>query len=79
MDFLNKAANQASNSMNTRQTEGQQLPSNEQHPQSSENKGGGFLDSLKNQVNAAPGGGRESERSEDMLDKYFSQQFTDMY
>jgi hypothetical protein len=65
MDFLKNAVSQASG--NQQQAEGQQsTTTGEQSTQSA----GGFLDGLKNKVNSAAGGGVESEKNEDALDKY---------
>ena len=57
MDFVNKL------------TGGEQK--NEQAPVSSEQKqeSGGFLGGLGNKMNEAAGGGKASEKNEDMLDK----------
>ncbi|KAF2263635.1 hypothetical protein CC78DRAFT_533895 [Lojkania enalia] len=43
----------------------------EQKPSSSEQKqeGGGFFGGLGDKINSAAGGGKESEKNEDMLDK----------
>jgi hypothetical protein len=38
-------------------------------PQSKESGGGGFLGSLGDKFNSAAGGGKESEKNEDYLDK----------
>ncbi|KIW03264.1 uncharacterized protein PV09_05484 [Verruconis gallopava] len=62
MDFLKDAASKFS--------EGQKAnaPVGEQNAQSG-NSGGGFLGGLGDKLNSAAGGGRESEKNEDMLDK----------
>ncbi|PGH01662.1 hypothetical protein GX51_05108 [Blastomyces parvus] len=55
MDFVNKLAN-----------------SQKEQSSSTDHKkegGGGFLSGLGNKMNHAAGGGRESEKNEDMLDK----------
>jgi len=64
MDFINKALG-GDSSKNT-----QQQMNPEQPMQSGEQKqGGGFLGGLGDKFNSAAGGGRESEKNEDYLDK----------
>jgi hypothetical protein len=69
MDFLKNAAGQFSG--NNNQQQGQQTQqggsSNEGQQQSS--GAGGFLGGLTNKLNGAAGGGVESEKNEDYLDK----------
>ena len=71
MDFLKNAAGQFGG--NNNQQQGQQTQqggggsSNEGQQQSS--SGGGFLGGLTNKLNGAAGGGVESEKNEDYLDK----------
>ncbi|KAF2405475.1 hypothetical protein EJ06DRAFT_525990 [Trichodelitschia bisporula] len=62
MDFLNKAAQSFNKpeGSDSRPVEGSR-------PEKS--SGGGFLGGLGDKVNSAAGGGRESEKSEDYLDK----------
>jgi hypothetical protein len=56
MDFVNKLAGGNNNE--------------EQKPSSSQQKSeGGFLGGIGDKINSAAGGGRESEKNEDMLDK----------
>jgi hypothetical protein len=43
--------------------------SGHRQPQSQESGGGGFLGGLTEKFNSAAGGGRESEKNEDYLDK----------
>lgn len=62
MDFVkNLAGGSSDQNANT-----QQQASAQQGQQSS---GGGFMDGIGNKLNAAAGGGAESEKNEDMLDK----------
>ena len=63
MDFVNKLAGGAQN---------QGQSANEQVMQdknSGSSQGGGFLGGIGNKLNEAAGGGRESEKNEDYLDK----------
>ncbi|KAF2158708.1 hypothetical protein M409DRAFT_71500 [Zasmidium cellare ATCC 36951] len=60
MDFVNKfTGGDNSNSNNQQQSSG----SGEQK------EGGGFLGGITNKLNSAAGGGKESEKNEDYLDK----------
>jgi hypothetical protein len=52
---------------NTNQGQGQSQSNTQGQQQSS--GGGGFLGGLGDKLNSAAGGGRESEKNEDMLDK----------
>jgi len=63
MDFVNKltGGNQNQNTAN-----------NQQQPVEGQKEEGGFLSGLGNKVNAAAGGGKESEKNEDYLDKGMS-------
>lgn len=65
MDFINKFTGE-----NKPQAEGQQqaVAENAQTTQSS-GSSGGFLGGLTDKFNNAAGGGRESEKNEDYLDK----------
>ena len=63
MDFIKNAAG----SLGGNQSEGQQQAQGQQ--QQSEGSGGGFLGGIGNELNSAAGGGRESEKNEDYLDK----------
>lgn len=60
MDFVNKLAggNNQEGQQQGNQVSGEQRQG-----------GGGFLSGLGDKVNGAAGGGRESEKNEDMLDK----------
>lgn len=60
MDFVKKSAGDMQ-----QRNEGSQNPSNEHKPE----RAGGFLGGLGNKLNSAAGGGRESEKNEDYLDK----------
>jgi hypothetical protein len=63
MDFLKNAAGQLQGGQQQGQSsEGQQK-------QDSSSSGGGFLGGLGDKFNSAAGGGRESEKNEDYLDK----------
>ncbi|KFY44310.1 hypothetical protein V494_01540 [Pseudogymnoascus sp. VKM F-4513 (FW-928)] len=66
--------NQYGSSSNNNQRNDNQYGSSNNNNNSSEGSsnqsgGGGFLDGLKDKMNTAAGGGRESEKNEDMLDK----------
>jgi hypothetical protein len=64
MDKLNETLGSFTGSGSSNQ-EGQQ-----QQPQSGEQKSeGGFLGGIGDKLNSAAGGGRESEKNEDYLDK----------
>ncbi|RMZ73994.1 hypothetical protein GMOD_00004812 [Pyrenophora seminiperda CCB06] len=65
MDFVNKLA--GGNSNNSGQSANEQAV-NDQKPQQSSGSGG-FLGGLGDKLNSAAGGGRESEKNEDYLDK----------
>jgi hypothetical protein len=73
MDFLKEAASklgggqqqgqqQEAQSLEAESTQGRQQ-------QSASSSGGGFLDGIGDKLNSAAGGGKESEKSEDYLDK----------
>lgn len=70
MDFLKNAAAQ----LQQGQGQQQQGPGQgQQQQQSGSSSGsGGFLGGLGDKFNSAAGGGRESEKNEDALDKYAS-------
>jgi hypothetical protein len=68
MDFLKKAASQVTENLN--QAEGQQQPAGEQQSNQQSGGAGGILEGLKDKVNSAAGGGQDSEKNEDVLDKY---------
>ena len=65
MDFLKNAAGSLGGNQN--QNEGQQQGEGQQRQ--SEGSGGGFLGGIGDKINSAAGGGRESEKNEDYLDK----------
>jgi hypothetical protein len=64
MDFVNKMTGGGNNQQQSNQ---QGSSSGEQQQQSS--GGGGFLSGIGDKMNSAAGGGRESEKNEDYLDK----------
>jgi hypothetical protein len=61
MDFVNKAMG-GGNSGNSNSNQGNSV--NEQ-----KSSGGGFLGGIGDKLNSAAGGGKESEKNEDYLDK----------
>ncbi|KUJ14746.1 uncharacterized protein LY89DRAFT_619898 [Mollisia scopiformis] len=63
MDFINKFTGDN----NQEQNQSQNQQTNQQ--QSSSQQGGGMFSGLGDKLNSAAGGGRESEKNEDMLDK----------
>jgi len=71
MDFLKNAAGK----LGGQDQQGQQgssegnSHSQGQQQQSGSNSGGGFLGGIGDKLNSAAGGGRESEKNEDYLDK----------
>ncbi|CAK1368372.1 uncharacterized protein RHO25_012459 [Cercospora beticola] len=75
MDFLKNAAGSlggGNNNNNNNQQQGQQGQQGgnpEQQQQGSSSGGGGFLDGIMNKAHGAAGGGPESEKNEDYLDK----------
>ncbi|GIZ49807.1 hypothetical protein CKM354_001283200 [Cercospora kikuchii] len=73
MDFLKNAAGSlgGGNNNNNQQQgqQGQQGGNPEQQQQGSSSGGGGFLDGIMNKAHGAAGGGPESEKNEDYLDK----------
>lgn len=62
MDYLNKFTGG-----DKAQSQNEQGSSSSSNQQSGE--GGGFLSGLSNKLNSAAGGGKESEKNEDYLDK----------
>jgi hypothetical protein len=66
MDFVNKFANSEGE-----QGQGQQQENREGREGQNEQKkeGGGFFGSIGDKLNSAAGGGKESEKNEDYLDK----------
>jgi hypothetical protein len=67
MDFVNKAMG-GGNSGNQAQGQGQGNSVNEQVA-NDKSSGGGFLGGIGDKLNSAAGGGKESEKNEDYLDK----------
>jgi hypothetical protein len=67
MDFLKEAAGKFSQG-STDQTDNSNKSQGQQQ-QSSSSSGGGFLSGIGDKLNSAAGGGRESEKNEDYLDK----------
>ncbi|OAL06573.1 hypothetical protein IQ06DRAFT_330853 [Phaeosphaeriaceae sp. SRC1lsM3a] len=63
MDFVNKLAGGNNNNQQTNEQTTQGSSSGEQK------SGGGFLGGIGDKLNSAAGGGRESEKNEDYLDK----------
>ena len=63
MDQINKLADEFSGSSNNERNQPFQ------GQQQSSNSGGGLFGGITNKLNEAAGGGRESEKNEDMLDK----------
>ena len=69
MDFVNKmtgGGNAQQQGQGTNEPMGNTQGSSAQHKQEG---GGGFLGGIGDKLNTAAGGGRESEKNEDMLDK----------
>jgi len=64
MDFVNKLAGGNNNQNQNTATNQQQQSTGEEQKQE-----GGFLAGLGNKLNEAGGGGKESEKNEDYLDK----------
>jgi hypothetical protein len=69
MDFVNKLA--GGNNSENNQVQGQGQSVNEQVA-NDKSSGGGFLSGIGDKLNSAAGGGRESEKNEDYLDKGMS-------
>lgn len=68
MDYLNKftGGNEQQQGGQTSQTGGQSVNEQVANDKSS---GGGFLGGIGDKLNSAAGGGKESEKNEDYLDK----------
>jgi hypothetical protein len=62
MDFVKKFAGGNSNEQTAQQGSAQQVPTQQ-------GQSGGFLGGIGNKLNSAAGGGPESEKNEDYLDK----------
>lgn len=74
MDFLKDAASKYAGGQGQQGQQGQQQTSQStssqgQGQQSSSSGSGGFLGGITDKFNTAAGGGKESEKNEDMLDK----------
>ena len=67
MDQLKNFTNSFTGGNN--QQQGQNTEGQQQQAQQSSSGGGGFLGGFGDKLNSAAGGGRESEKNEDMLDK----------
>lgn len=77
MDYLKKASESFSgegSSDNSAQNQQQQSGGQQQ-----ETSGGGFLSGIGNKLNSAAGGGKESEKNEDYLDKGMFLHFAHLY
>jgi len=64
MDFVNKMTGGSSNN-----NQGNEAEQGQNQQQSSGSGSGGFLGGIGDKLNSAAGGGRESEKNEDYLDK----------
>ena len=64
MDFVKKFAGGNSNEQSAQQGSAQQVPN-----QQGQSESGGFLGGIGNKLNSAAGGGPESEKNEDYVDK----------
>lgn len=70
MDFIKNAAGSFGGGNNNQNTNQQQPQGGEgQQNQQGGSGGGGFLDGIMNKAHGAAGGGPESEKNEDYLDK----------
>lgn len=86
MDFIKKAVGGDSNSQEGQHNQGSSsggYNNNNNNQQSSsssgEKKEGGFLSGIGDKLNGAAGGGRESEKNEDYLDKGLSSLLFSLY
>ena len=68
MDFVNKFTGGDQQGQNQNQNQQQGQGQNEQSSSSSSG-GGGFLGGIGDKLNSAAGGGKESEKNEDYIDK----------
>lgn len=68
MDFVNKFTG-GNNSQSQGQTSSEQLQSSGSASGQQQQSSGGFLGGIGDKLNSAAGGGRESEKNEDYLDK----------
>ena len=66
MDFIKNAVGGQGANENNNNNQGENTQSNDQQ---SSGGGGGFLSGIGNKLNSAAGGGKESEKNEDYLDK----------
>ncbi|TVY59636.1 hypothetical protein LSUE1_G007456 [Lachnellula suecica] len=70
MDFVNKFTGGSNSNSNESNQNQQQNPSQDSNQDSNEQKqSGGLFGGLGDKLNSAAGGGRESEKNEDGLDK----------
>lgn len=71
MDFVNKFTGGGNNSQSQGQTSNEQYTSSGSAGSAGgqQQESGGFLSGIGNKLNSAAGGGRESEKNEDYLDK----------
>jgi hypothetical protein len=70
MDFVkNFTGGDNNNNNNNNQEQGSNQQNQQQQETSKQSGGGGFLGGLGDKLNSAAGGGRESEKNEDYLDK----------
>lgn len=67
MDFVNKMTGGGNSNSNANANSNEQGQNQQQS--SSSSGGGGFLGGIGDKLNSAAGGGRESEKNEDYLDK----------
>ena len=68
MDFVNKFTG-SGNSQSQGQTSNEQVQSTGSSGEQQQQSSGGFLGGIGDKLNSAAGGGRESEKNEDYLDK----------
>jgi len=68
MDFV-KSFTGGDNNEGQQQAREQDQDSNQQQNTGNTGKGAGFFDGIGDKLNSAAGGGKESEKNEDMLDK----------
>ncbi|KAG9237512.1 hypothetical protein BJ875DRAFT_481259 [Amylocarpus encephaloides] len=70
MDFIKKAVGGSEEGQGQQDQQGSQQGSTQQQSTGGEQKeGGGFFSGIGNKINEAAGGGKESEKNEDYLDK----------
>ncbi|KAF2033774.1 hypothetical protein EK21DRAFT_57728 [Setomelanomma holmii] len=69
MDFVNKLAGGNNNNNNNNQQTSEQNVQGSSSGEQQSSGGGGFLGGIGDKLNSAAGGGKESEKNEDYLDK----------